>query len=94
MNKTWIGLLIGLILPVLTSIAFYKLAYHGELEFFDFLKAMVGIRGAALLVAISCLPNLAAFSIFVNTEKIVIGRGVFLATIFYGLVILVLKFII
>lgn len=92
-NKTWIGFLIGLVLPVITTLLFFKFAYAGILPFFDFLAQMMEIRGVGMLLAVSCLPNLAVFTIFTYIDRLNISRGIFLATLIYAFAIVVVKFI-
>lgn len=92
-NKTWLGFLIGLVLPVITKLLFFKFAYAGMLPFFDFLAQMMEIRGVGMLLAVSCLPNLAVFTIFTYIDRLNISRGIFLATLIYAFAIVVVKFI-
>ena len=93
MDKTWLGFALGLFLPVLTTIVFYKYGYTGDLPISQFLSQLFYLRGIPMLLAVSCLPNLALFSIFVNTNKLLISRGLFLATLLFAFGIVVLKFI-
>ncbi len=94
-DKTWIGVILGLIFPIITAYLFYKLAYHGTpIPFDEFLEALIFIRGIGMLLAVSCLPNLALFSIFVNINKLKISRGLFLATMVFAFAIIVFKFIV
>lgn len=92
-DKTWVGFVIGLLFPVITSLLFFKFAYGGELEYFPFLSQMVFIGGAGMLVAVSCLPNLALFTFLAYTNHLKISRGLFLSTLLYAFVIVVLKFL-
>ncbi len=93
-DRTYIGISMGAVLPLLTSLLFYKYGYGGDFDYFDFLSGMMRIRGTAMLIAVCCLPNLALFSVFVNIEKLKISRGIFLSTLVYAFAIIVLKFII
>ncbi len=92
-DKTWVGAAVGLVLPVITALLFFKFAYAGALPFFDFLAQMMEIRGVGMLVAVSCLPNLAVFTLFAYTDRLKVSRGLFLSTLLYAMVIVVVKFI-
>ena len=86
LDKTSVGIVTGLALPVVTSLLFFKFAYGGELEYLPFLKQMMTI------VAVSCLPNLAVFTFLAYTDHLKISRGLFLSTLLYAFVIVILKF--
>ncbi len=92
LDKTSVGIVTGLALPVVTSLLFFKFAYGGELEYLPFLKQMMAIGGAGMLVAVSCLPNLAVFTFLAYTDHLKISRGLFLSTLLYAFVIVILKF--
>lgn len=91
LDKTWVGFVIGLIFPVITSLLFFKFAYHGELDYFPFIRQMASIGGAGMLIAVSCLPNLALFTFLAYTDRLKISRGIFLSTLIYAFVIVILK---
>ncbi len=93
-NKTAYGLVLGLILPPLTSLAFYKFVYTGYKSFPDFIDGLIFLDSAAMFVAVCALSNLAFFMLFAYLNKLNIARGIFLATVFYALVVLVFKFLI
>lgn len=94
LDKTWVGIVVGLVFPVITSLLFFKFAYGGELAFFPFIRQMAVIGGAGMLVAVSCLPNLALFTFLAYTDRLKISRGLFLSTLLYAFVIVVLKVVI
>lgn len=91
-DKTWVGFALGVSLPVLTTLLFFKYAYAGALPLFDFLAQMMEIRGVGMLIAVSCLPNLALFLVFAFTDRLKVARGIFLATLLYAFAIVVVKF--
>ena len=91
-DKTFIGVAVGLLLPIVTSILFFKFAYAGELPYFQFLGQMATIGGAGMLIAVSCLPNLALFTFLAYTDHLKVARGIFLSTLLYAFCIVILKF--
>lgn len=92
-DKTWVGFVAGLILPIVTTLLFYKFAYSGLLPFWEFLNQMLFIRGVGMLIAVSCLPNLAIFTVLAYTDRLKVSRGLFLATLIYAFAIVVVNFI-
>ena len=90
--KTLFGVITGLILPIITSILFYNYGYSGQLDYWGFIEALLFIDSVAMLFAVCCLSNLALFLIVVNLNFIKFSRGLFLATIFYALAVVVIKF--
>lgn len=92
LDKTWVGVVVGLLFPILTSFLFFKFAYAGELPYFPFLRQMTVIGGTGMLVAVSCLPNLALFTLLAYTDHLKVSRGLFLSSLLYAFVIVILKF--
>jgi hypothetical protein len=93
MNKdsTILGLLIGLIAPVLVMLGFWKFQF-GHTSLIGFYEVMVESGNLPGLISIGLLGNLAAFSLFYRAKLDVSARGVITATFLYGLVIVILKF--
>jgi hypothetical protein len=48
---------------------------------------------APKMISIGAIPNLAFFFLFVYTNRLKSGRGVLMATIFYAIVVLIMKLI-
>ena len=92
-DKTWAGFVVGLVMPVITTLLFFKFAYHGQLPLFDFLAQMMTIGGMGMFLAVCCLPNLALFTVLAYTDRLKISRGLFLATLIYAFAIVVVKFV-
>ncbi len=91
-DKTWIGIIAGLVFPIITSLLFFRFAYNGILPYFEFLKQMTVIHGMGMLVSVSCLPNLALFLVFANIDRLKVARGLMLSTLLYAFIIVVCKF--
>ncbi len=93
-NKVIFGLVLGLIVPFLTSFLLYRFAYHGSLDFKEFLGALMHTKNISRLVAICALPNLILFFLAINMQKLLAARGVVTATLILGILVVILKFII
>ena len=92
-NKLYIGLIIGLILPLITAGLIYMSLFKGKLEFFEFLQKLAAVNGMGKLLSISVLSNMIVFFIAINREKLLAARGILTATLIYGLIVLGFKFL-
>ena len=93
-NKLIIGFIIGIVLPLITAVLLYFFMYKGQLEPLDFLSELMKLNGLGKFLSISVLSNLIVFLIAVNTERLLAARGIVTATLLYGLVVIVFKFLI
>ena len=91
-NKQRIGLISGLLVPIIAIFIFYLFNKYrfGSLEIFY--KHFVLFHLTSHIVSLSVLPNLAVFYFFIKKNFLSSARGVILATMIYGLIIIVLKF--
>lgn len=86
-----LGLVLGLVGPLLGLVAVYFVQYSG-ISFSDFLSSF--FHETKMLTAIgslSLLANVILFTIYVNTHRDYTARGIFIVTLIYGLGILLLK---
>ena len=90
-NKLYIGLIIGLILPLLTAVLFYLSLFKGKLDFLEFLQKILQVHGMGKLLSVSALSNMIVFFIAINREKLLAARGIVTATLIYGLIVLGFK---
>lgn len=93
-NKLYIGILVGLTLPVIMSFILYFALYKGELEYMAFLNQLINMGSIGKLLSISVLPNLVVFFIAINLERLLAARGIVTSTVFYALVVIIFKFLI
>ncbi|MGB0916836.1 MAG: hypothetical protein ACPGU4_04540 [Flavobacteriales bacterium] len=93
MNKdsTILGLIIGLIAPIIVMLGFWKVQF-GHTSLIGFYEVMVQSNNLPGLISIGLLGNLGAFFLFYRMKLDVSARGVIMATLSYGLVIVILKF--
>jgi hypothetical protein len=94
MNKdsTILGLIIGLIAPMLVILGFWLVSF-GQISLYAFYKLMIESTNLPGLLSIGLLGNLGAFFVFYRMKLDVSARGVITATFLYGLVIVILKFV-
>lgn len=93
-NKLYIGIIIGLILPMIMSFILYVSLYHGRLEYSAFLVRLIEQGSIGKLLSISVLPNLIVFFVAINLERLLAARGIVTATLLYVVLVLVFKFMI
>ena len=85
-NRMILGVIIGIALPILI-LWIVKLYHFSHLSYFTFLKTGFVTGTLSPWLKIATLFNLIPFFGFVNKNKLKSGRGVILATLIYGLVI-------
>ncbi|MCQ2204104.1 MAG: hypothetical protein MJZ15_06650 [Bacteroidales bacterium] len=93
-NKTSYGVVLGMILPLLTSFGFFYFGVSAGTSWTDFFSWLVKINFASSLFAVSALSDLAFFMGFAYSNKMNIAKGIFLSTLFWAMVVVVFKFII
>ncbi|MCQ2227932.1 MAG: hypothetical protein MJZ01_08505 [Bacteroidales bacterium] len=93
-DKKRYGFILGLILPAVTTYAFYYFGMSSGVTLGKFFEWFITIKFASSLIAVSALSNLAAFMGFAYSDKMNFARGIFMATLIWVVVVLVLKFII
>jgi magnesium-transporting ATPase (P-type) len=87
------GFIIGLITPFLAFIAYYyaKIAPNSWSDFFRFLA--IEKRLLSSMTVICLIPNIALFTIFINTRKDQIAKGIFGVTLVFAIASLLVKFL-
>ena len=85
-----LGLVAGLVLPMVTLVMLWQVRYQGGLG--EFLSSFQRIGALSKLVSLSVIPNLLLFFLFIWTNRSFSARGVIFATLIVAMVMLVLKF--
>ena len=94
-KKSWnslkLGTILGIAWPALVMVVFYFMEFvNYPLDiFFDKLMEM---RLFSKLVSVCVYPNLLLFFIFIWRDRLYSARGVLLATILLGFLVIILKF--
>jgi hypothetical protein len=86
-----LGLILGLLGPLLGLVVVYfiKFPSYGFMEFLDYF-----IHDNKLITSVgslSLLANVILFTLYVNTHRDDTAKGIFIVTLAYGIVILILK---
>ena len=85
-----VGLIPGILLPVLVLLIFWMIRYDGDLA--DFLGFFQRTGMLSKLLSLAAIPNLLLFFLFIWTNRTFSARGVIFATFVVALVMLILKF--
>jgi len=91
-NKFWIGLALGMILPLAIFLLVYQIGYSNT-PFNEFMKFSFMIGALAKIFSLCVFPNLAIFYLFLNNEYWRATRGIITATILCTLAVVVIKFL-
>ncbi|HEX2628083.1 MAG TPA: hypothetical protein VHM26_03705 [Chitinophagaceae bacterium] len=90
-DKFLLGFILGLIGPVVGFVVIYFINYSG-LTFSEFLEFFMNDKRTITSVGtLSLLANAIIFAIYVHFNKYNTFKGIFLATVIYGIGILILK---
>lgn len=92
LDKIPVGFVIGIIVPILTFVVYYKTLYS-SFEFSDFLAHIRSRHTAAAFIKVSVFGNLPLFLIFNMMKRFLLCYGIFFASILYILAIFYLKFL-
>ena len=87
------GIAAGIMGPVLGVYLFYLLQFSGSASFDQYIDHIATLRIMPKILVVSLLVNLLFFFIFIWLKIDRAARGVITATMFYGALIVVLKFL-
>ncbi len=91
-NKPIVGLLAGLIFPLIVFVIYYFLRTSGDKSFAYYVYDLVEYDLFLAILTLCVLPNLFLFFIFNKLDYWYSVKGVIIAIFVYLLVVLVLKF--
>jgi hypothetical protein len=88
------GILLGILGPLLAMLLYYLGIFSGTInlaEYFYVLRTNKQLLTA--ISSISLLANAILFTVYINTHRDKTAKGVFVATLIYGIAVLVYKLI-
>lgn len=90
-DKYIVGILIGLLLPFLGFVGFYKLRF-GFISVSEFIATIIKAKSVlSAMISVSLILNGAALMFFFNKEKDNIAKGIFFTTLVYAITSLAIK---
>jgi hypothetical protein len=90
-DKTWIGILLGLIAPFITFVLYYLINYR-YMKIQAFINFMKLGEMYTPVITLCVLANLGVFYLFIWKDKYKGARGVLGSTFIWGAFIVYLKF--
>ncbi len=86
-----LGLVLGLIGPVIGLVVVYFIKYP-SIDFTEFFDQFIHSNKMITSIGALCLlANAILFTVYINTHRDNTAKGIFLTTVIYGIAILVLK---
>ena len=89
-----LGLILGLVAPILSLIVYYFVKFYPVYPFKDFLEFIKNNKSQITAISVPCLVlNIVLFTIYINSHRDQTAKGVFAATLIYAIIALLFKFI-
>ncbi len=89
-----LGILLGLITPLLSVVIYYFIKFYPLFSFGDMLGALRSDKRLVTAITIPCLfLNILLFTLFINYRKDKTAKGIFASTLVYAIAALALKFL-
>lgn len=90
-----LGILLGLLAPVLGLVIYYLLVFYTKnVSFMEFISYLKQYRSLLTGVSsISLIANALLFTVFINMRKDKTAKGVFVATLIYGIAVVIIKYV-
>jgi hypothetical protein len=89
-----LGLVLGLVAPVLSLAIYYFVKFYPVYSVRDFLTFIANNKSQVTAISVPCLVlNIALFTIYINSHRDNTAKGIFAATLIYAILALLFKFI-
>ncbi len=89
-----LGLVLGLIAPIVSLFVYYLVKFYPTFSFKEFLGFIRDNKSQITAISVPCLVlNIALFTIYINSHRDQTAKGVFAATLIYAIIALLFKFI-
>ena len=89
-----LGLVLGLVAPILSLVIYYFFKFYPTYTFRDFFDFLRTNKAQITAVSVPCLVlNIALFTYYINSHKDSTAKGIFAATLIYAILALLFKFI-
>ncbi|MBL7110445.1 MAG: hypothetical protein ISS19_00710 [Bacteroidales bacterium] len=91
-NNTWLGVILGLVVPVITIFVAWKIRFD-HLDVSEFFSTMMARKMMSAIISLCAIPNLLVFLIFIWLNNLLSARGVLLSTFIAGFIMIIIKFL-
>lgn len=92
-NSFLAGGVTGIVLPLVCIFIFHLVFSPKNLTFADFLNQTRYLNVTSPILSLCVIPNLLLFFIYIWTGKLLSARGTVFATLFYAVLVAVIKFL-
>lgn len=88
-----LGIMLGLVAPLLGILLFkfVKFTIFSFKETFEYMILEPGYKTLTVALTLSLLLNALLFTIYINSGKDKTAKGIFVLTVIYGLLVLIIK---
>ena len=88
-----LGIVLGLIAPLMGILLFkyVKFSVFSFKETFEYMILEPGYKTLTVALTLSLLLNALLFTIYINSSKDKTAKGIFVLTVIYGLLVLIIK---
>jgi hypothetical protein len=88
------GVLLGILGPLLAMVLYYFYNFSGAINFGEYFYVLHTNKPLLTAISsISLLANAILFTIYINSHRDKTAKGIFVATLIYGIVVLVYKLV-
>jgi hypothetical protein len=89
-----LGLVLGLIAPIISLVVYYFVKFYPTFSFREFMGFIRSNKSQITAISVPCLVlNIVLFTVYINSHRDQTAKGVFAATLIYAIVALLFKFI-
>jgi len=88
------GILLGILGPLLAMVIYYFWVFSRTISFREYLYVLrTNLQLLTAISSISLLANAVLFTIYINTHRDKTAKGIFVATLIYGIAVLIYKLV-
>ena len=89
-----LGMLLGLVAPIISLVIYYFIKFYPLYTVRDFFYYLSTNKAQITAISVPCLVlNIGLFTYYINSHKDSTAKGIFAATIIYAIVALLFKFV-
>jgi len=89
-----LGLILGLVAPLLSLVVYYFVKFYPLYTIKDFFSFILSNKTQITAISVPCLVlNIVLFTVYINSHRDKTAKGVFAATLIYAIIALLFKFI-
>jgi len=88
------GILLGILGPLIAMVLYYFWVFSRTISFREYFYVLhTNLQLLTAISSISLLANAILFTIYINTHRDKTAKGIFVATLIYGIFVLVYKLV-